>query len=147
MAKGMHGANALSVDMFGQAVGRIRRSKPLTATERAAQLAHFEARIAARNAADPAFPYKELFRLANPANVGAEHRIVNGRFVGLVEHHENLRRCFALRAWCAVRIAHIEGIRRTLRVGGWHYEARSALTAARMHGRIARIERAREVSS
>lgn len=109
----------------------VSRAFPGLPTDRAKRIAYFESRIAARRAADPLTQYADLFRLADPEAVKQVRltRILEGRVVGLSTHHEYLRRCFTLRAWCAAKL-------------GWRNEIKVALFESAVHKRLARAARA-----
>lgn len=105
-----------------------RRRRPgWTSAQRAKQLAYFERRIRAREAADPVHAHKVLFRLA-------EHAVVSAPYSGLSAMHDLLRRSCVLRAWCAIRIARVDG-------GRWREAAREELAEAKRHRQLARAWR------
>ena len=108
----------------------VSRAFPGMPKGRAARLAYFAKRVRATEDADPVHALKVLFRMANPSYAQAidTTRIENGRVRGHTEHHELMRRCFVLRAWCAQKI-------------GWRNELRVALFAAGVHRRLARSAR------
>lgn len=116
-----------------------RGSSGWSSAKRAKALATFQARIAAREAADPLHPYKQLYNAACHVLV-REHgtiRMVEGRVVGLSDHHEMMRRCFLLRAWCATKIAASDPSRES-----WREIARLDLERAAEQRRLARAARA-----
>lgn len=115
-----------------------RRASGWSAQKRAKTLAAFQSRIAAREAADPTYPYKQLYTWASFA-LGDERttiRMVAGRVVGLSDHHEMKRRIFVLRAWCAVKIAASDPSRES-----WREIARLDLERAAWHRHLARAAR------
>ncbi len=95
-------------------------SRGWSSAQRAEVVARFHARIAAREAADPVHPYKLLFSWADPSCIRAINtmRMVNGRVVGLAEHHELMRRCFVLlcmggpQGWLARGVLHRSWVKR-----------------------------------
>ena len=99
-----------------------------SATKRAKVLAGFQARIAAREAADPLHPYKQLYTWASNASTPSATR--------LSEHHEMMRRRFVLRAWCATQIAATDPSR-----DSWREVARLDLERAAEERRLARAAR------
>jgi hypothetical protein len=110
------------------------RAFPGLPTSRSARLAYFEQRARAREAADPDHWFKVLYAWAEPANVASINttRMVNGRVLGLSEHHELMRRCYALRAWCAQKLGNRNELRVSLFKAG--IERRLA-HKARLEGR------------
>ena len=95
--------------------------------DRAGRLAYFKAREDARNAADPDYALKLAYAWADPdllRRFSTSH-FVNGRYVGLSDYHERLRRCYVLRAWLSVRL-------------GWYRLVRENLFHAGVQRRLAR---------
>lgn len=101
-----------------------------SAEKRAAMVAMYEARIRAREASDPLHCFRVLRQWADPDVVRAipTLRLESGKAKGISDHHEMLRRCFVLRAWCAWRMR-------------WHDEAKEALREAGEQRRLARAAR------
>lgn len=101
-------------------------------SDRAGRLAYFQRRIDAAVAADPLYAIKLLYAWSDPdlAKRARRQEIIAGKVVGLSEHHELLRRCFVLRAWCARRLG-----------ANWRRVLRADLYQAGVHRRLAQSAR------
>lgn len=110
-----------------------RRRREMPAAERAKRLGEITQRMVARQAADPSFPYQQLYKLVAPS-------LLQARWSWPTPLHQlytEMRRAYVVRAWAASRVARITGSR------VWRRLAVQALADARRCRVWARHDRER----